>query len=111
MSADDLLATFMSMKTVDPSALVSQFMQVRLTPRKGAALISLSSTFFLYDIFFVYLGNIYIITLVSPQVVSDWHTRVGAPHQRLFIVAYNTHALYQSRADTALIVATFIIIN
>lgn len=105
MSADDLLATFMSMKTVDPSALVSQFMQVRLTPRKGAALISLSSYFF------VYLGIFYKITLMSPQVVSDWHTRVGVPHQRLFIVAYNTHALYQSRADTALIVATFIIIN
>lgn len=109
MSADDLLATFMSMKTVDPSALVSQFMQVRLTPRKGASLIS--STFFLYDIFFVYLGIFYKITLMSPQVVSDWHTRVGVPHHRLFIVAYNTHALYQSRADTALIVATFIIIN
>ena len=45
MSADDLLATFMSMKTVDPSALVSQFMQVRLTPRKGAPLYLYLPTF------------------------------------------------------------------
>lgn len=58
MSADDLLATFMSMKTVDPSALVSQFMQVRLTPRKGASLIS--STFFLYDIYFLYIWEYFI---------------------------------------------------
>lgn len=57
MSADDLLATFMSMKTVDPSALVSQFMQVRLTPRKGAALIFIFYFFSLRHIFCIF-GNI-----------------------------------------------------